>query len=237
LDGKCLDRTLLCDGIRHCSKGEDETYPDCIRKKIERQFLEQYFILISLIVSSVGTTIPTTVTPIPFTEGTTVVSTTTEPSCEMQSALINDRFISKPEFSTPIIGSISDLNAGEKGIDFVVNTASTPVTIILPLKQNIKIKNFVKIQILRPSNVNRFRLTFLNQQKQSIGQYQILSTDSKQSLASPTIDQFPIKTKYFKEIQFIKIEILDTDDNQPPKHVTLLFQACFKQTKIPQIGK
>jgi hypothetical protein len=154
----------------------------------------------------------------------------------MQSALINDRFISKPEFSTPIIGSISDLNAGEKGIDFVVNTASTAVTIILPLKQNIKIKNFVKIQILRPSNVNRFRLTFLNQQKQPIGQYQILSTDTKQSLASPTIDQFPIKTKYFKELQFIKIEILDTDDNQPPKHVTLLFQACFKQTKIPQIG-
>jgi hypothetical protein len=155
----------------------------------------------------------------------------------MQSALINDRFISQPEFSTPIIGSISDLNSGEKGIDFVVNTPSTVVTIILPLKQNVKIKNFVKIQILRPSNVNRFRLTFLNKQKQPIGQYQILSTDSKHLLTSPTIDQFPIKTKYFSEIRFIKLEILDTDDDQPPKHVTLLLQACFKQTKIPQQGK
>jgi len=169
-------------------------------------------------------------------KGTTVVSTTTKPSCEMQSALINDRFISKPEFSTPIIGSISDLNPGEKGIDFMVNTPSTVVTIILPLKQNIRIINFVKIQILRPSNVNRFQLIFLNKQKQSIGQYKILSMDSKQSLTSPTIDKFPIKTQFLKEIRYLKIEILDTNDNQPPKQVTLLFQACFKQTKISQIS-
>ncbi len=160
-----------------------------------------------------------------------------EPTCEIQSALVNDRFISKPEFSTPIIGSISDLNPNEKGIDFVVNTPSTPVSIILPLKQNVIIINLVKFQILRPSNVNQFRLTFLNKQKQPIGEYQILSTDSQQSSASPTINKFPIKTKFFKEIRFLKIEILDTDDNRPPKHVTLLFQACFKQTKILEQSK
>jgi hypothetical protein len=168
---------------------------------------------------------------------TTTESTTIEPSCEIQSALINDRFISKPEFSTPIIGSISDLNPGGKGIDFVVNTPSTAVTMLLPLKSNVRIKKLVKFQILQPSNVNRFRLTFLNKQNQPIGQYQILSTDSKQSFASPTIDQFPITTNFFKDIRVLKIEILDTVDDRPPKQVTLLFQACFKQTQLPSEGK
>lgn len=125
------------------------------------------------------------------------------------------------------------MNPDGEGIDFVVNTPSTTVTIILPLKQNVKITNFVKFQILRPSNVNRFRLTFLNKQRKTIGQHQILSTDVQQSSQSPTIIKFPIKTSFFKEIQYLKIDLLDTDDNQPPKHVTFLFQACFKQTIIP----
>lgn len=168
---------------------------------------------------------------------TTIGSTTAKPTCDIQSALINDQFISHPEFSTPILGSMSDLNAGGKGIDFVVNTPSTAVTIILPLKDNVILINLVKFQLLRPSNVNQFRLTFLNKQKQPIGQYQILSTDSKQSSTSPTIDQFPIETNLFKKIRFVKIDILDTDDNRPPKQVTILFQACFKQTKTSQPSK
>ncbi len=168
---------------------------------------------------------------------TTIGSTTAKPTCDIQSALINDRYISHPEFSTPILGSMSDLNPGGKGIDFVVNTPSTAVTIILPLKDNVILINLVKFQLLRPSNVNQFRLTFLNKQKQPIGQYQILSTDSKQSSTSPTIDQFPIETNLFKKIRFVKIDILDTDDNRPPKRVTILFQACFKQTKTSQPSK
>ncbi|CAF2561121.1 unnamed protein product [Rotaria sp. Silwood2] len=235
LDGKCLNKDFLCDGMRHCSKGEDETHPDCI---------------------SLTTTISTNTIPMPFTtsitttpgpsttsilgttliplEKVTVTPTTTEPTCEIQSALINDQFISKPEFSTPIIGSISDLNPGNKGIEFLVNTPSNVVTIILPLKQNTTIINLIKFQILRPSNVNRFQLTFLDKQRQPIGQYKILSTDSKRSLTSPTIDKFPIEKNLFKKIRLLKLEILDTNDNQPPKHVTLLLRACFKQTKIPK---
>ncbi|CAF4035900.1 unnamed protein product, partial [Rotaria sp. Silwood2] len=235
LDGKCLNKDFLCDGMRHCSKGEDETHPDCI---------------------SLTTTISTNTIPMPFTtsitttpgpsttsilgttliplEKVTVTPTTTEPTCEIQSALINDQFISKPEFSTPIIGSISDLNPGNKGIEFLVNTPSNVVTIILPLKQNTTIINLIKFQILRPSNVNRFQLTFLDKQRQPIGQYKILSTDSKRSLTSPTIDKFPIEKNLFKKIRLLKLEILDTNDNRPPKHVTLLLRACFKQTKIPK---
>ncbi len=171
------------------------------------------------------------------TKRTTGISTTTAPTCEISSALINDRFLSKPEFSTPITGSISDMNLDEKGIDFVVNTPSTAVTMLLPLKENIIITNLVKFQIPRPSNVNRFRLTFLNKQKQPIGGYHILSTDSTKLSISPTIDKFPIKTNLFKTIRSLKIEILDTDDNHPPKQVTFLFQACFKQTKIPSTSK
>ncbi|CAF0885223.1 unnamed protein product [Rotaria sp. Silwood1] len=248
LDGKCLNKTLVCDGIQHCSKGEDETHPDCI--------------LLTPTVSTNTATMPTTVTPgtpifitigtsttfepstttivgtpIIVVEKTNVTTTPTQPTCEIQSALMNDSFISEPEFSTPINGSISDLNPGNKGIDFLVNTSSTAVTMILPLKQNIIITNLIKFQILRPSNVNRFQLTFLNKLRQPVGQYKILSTDSKQRLISPTIDKFPIEKSLLKKIRLLKIEIVDTDDNQPPKHVTLLFQACFKQTKIPRESK
>jgi hypothetical protein len=143
----------------------------------------------------------------------------------------------KPKFSTPIIGSISDLSPGKKGIDFIVMTPSTTINIGIPLKKNIIITNLIKLQILRPSNVNRFRLTFLNKQNQPMGQYQILSTDSKQSSISPTIDVFPIKNNLLKKIRSLQIEIVDTDDNRSPKHVTILFQACFKQTKIPVQSK
>jgi hypothetical protein len=198
--------------------------------------------------STVGTSAPsTTGTSTPFTteivgapaptQSTTVAPTTAEPTCEIPSALVNDRFISEPEFSTPIIGSVSDLNFGDKGVDFVVNTSSTVVTIVLPLEENIIITNLIKFQILRPSNVNRFRLIFLDKQNQPIGQDQILSTDSKQLSTSPTVDKFPIETNLFKTIQSLKIEILDTDDNQSPKQVTILFQACFKQTEIPTTSK
>ncbi|CAF0896589.1 unnamed protein product [Rotaria sordida] len=249
LDGKCLNRTFLCDGIRHCSKGDDETHPDCL----------------PLTTTTVSTHIPimgikfTTTTPMPFTTGTITtsvpsttgifvtplipridskhISTTPEPTCDIQSALIDDRYISKPEFSTPIIGSISDLNPGKKGIEFLVNTPSTIVTIILPLKPNTKIKKLIKFQILRPSNINRFQLIFLNKQRQPIGQYKILSTDSKQSLLSPIINKFPIQETLLQQIRLFKLEILDTNDNRPPKNVTLLFQACFKQTKIPKKKK
>lgn len=119
----------------------------------------------------------------------------------------------------------------------MVNTHSTAVTMILPLKENVRIIKLVKIQILRPSNVNRFRLTLLNKQKRPMGQYKILSSDSNQSSISPTIDLLPIKTNLFPKIRFIKIEILDTDDDRAPKRVSLLFQACFKQTKAPQKSK
>ncbi len=192
-----------------------------VNKSINNLSNKSYLIVVSTTPSS--TTIP--------------VPITTKSICDIQSALINDRFISQPEFSTPILGSSFDLNPGEKGIDFVVNTPSMAVTIILPLKDNVILTNLVKFELLRPSNVNRFRLTFLNKQKQPIGQYQILSTDSKQLSTSPTIDQFPIKTNLFKKIRFVKIDILDTDDNHPPKQVTVLFRACFKQTKISQPSK
>jgi hypothetical protein len=184
-----------------------------------------------------STTTPAPITTTTTTEPTTISSTTPKPSCDIQSALIDDQFISRPEFSTPIEGSVSDLNPDGKGINFVVNTPSTAVTIILPLNENFILTNLVEFQLPRPSNINRFRLTFLNKQKQPIGHYQILSTDSKQSSTSPTINQFPIEANLLKKIRFVKVDILDTDDNHPPKHVTILFRACFKQTKISPPSK
>lgn len=161
------------------------------------------------------------------------MATTTVPTCTIQAALFDDQFISKPEFSTPIIGSISDLNPGGKGIDFVITGQSNTVNIILPLQQNVTIERLVKVQILQPSNVNRFRLTFLNQQKENIGQVKPVSTDSKQTTVSPKITTFPIQANLLKKLRSLKIEILDTNDKRPPTRVTILFQACFKQTKPP----
>ena len=175
-------------------------------------------------------------TPTSSTEGTTAIPTTTEPICKIQTALMNDRFISKPEFSTPIIGLVSDLNPSGKGIEFVVKTSSTSVNIILPLKNNVIITNFTKLQILRRSNVNQFCLTFLDKQRQPINQYKIFSTNSQQSLIPPTINEFPIKTSLFRKIRFLRIDILDTNDNRPPKHVTLLVQACFKRIPSKSIS-
>ena len=184
----------------------------------------------STIVPSTTETIATSISP---TTGTTVISTTTQPKCDIESALVDDRFLSKPKFSTPIIGAISDLNPDGKGIDFMVITPSTSISIVLPLKQNTVITNLNKLQILRPSNVNRFQLTFLNKQNKLMGQYRILSTDSTQLSTSPTIDVFPIEKNLLRKIRSLKIEILDTNNNHPPKHVTILFQACFKQREIP----
>lgn len=175
--------------------------------------------------------VTTTTTPMPTTTPEKTVSNGTEKVCSAQSALIDDQFLSKPEFSTPIRGSISSLNPGAKGVDFLVNTPSTTVTIILPLKAKVRISELVKFQIPRPSNVNRFRLTFLNKQRKPLGPYKILSSNSNQSSVSPTIEEFPLKANRLQEIRFIKVEILDTDDDLPPKRVTLLFEACFKKTE------
>lgn len=148
---------------------------------------------------------------------------------------MDDRFVSEPEFSTPIFGKITELNPNGKGIDFIVYTPATRVTMILPLKPHVKLTDLVKVQILRPSNVNRFRLTFLNRHRQPVGHYQILSSNSQQSSSdSPTIGHYSIEKIFINHIQFIQIDILDTDDNRAPKRVTLLFQACFKQTQFPQ---
>ena len=70
-----------------------------------------------------------------------------------------------------------------------------------------------------------------------MGQYKILSSDSKQSSTSPTIDLFLINKNLLPKIRFVKIEILDTDDDRAPKRVFILFQACFKQTKTPPKSK
>lgn len=150
---------------------------------------------------------------------------------------MDDKYLSRPEVSTPIIGSVSDMNPGNKGVDFVVNNSLNFVTIILPLQQTIRIERLVKLQILRPSNINRFRLTFLDKHRRPVGQYQILSTDGKQLSIPPTIDNFPIQVNLLKKIRFLKLDSLDTNDNGPPKRVIISFQACFKKTKAPNISK
>ncbi|CAF2077019.1 unnamed protein product [Rotaria magnacalcarata] len=228
LDGKCLNISFLCDGTRHCLRGEDETHPDCTSSTTKATVSSSS---ITSTMSPIAGSVPT------LTLGTFITPTTPTRSvlltCAMQATIMDDRFLSKPEFSTPIIGSISDMNPGGNGIGFVVNNPSTAVIITLPLQQNITIQHLVKFEILRPSNVNRFELTFLNKHRQPVGQYKILSTDGKRKLTSPTIDTFPIEAYLLKHIRFLKIEILDTNHDRSPKNVTLLFQACFKQTGKP----
>lgn len=168
---------------------------------------------------------------------TTVGYATEKPACSVESARINDQYISKPEFSTDIHGLISELNEGGKGVDFLVTTPSTTVSILLPLKTKVRITKLAKLQILRPSNVNQFRLTLLNKQRKPVGPYRILSSRSNESSISPTIIEFPLKANLFSKIRFVKIDILDTDDDQPPRRVSLLFEACFEQLKTTPESK
>ncbi|CAM4908393.1 unnamed protein product [Rotaria socialis] len=228
LDGKCLNINFLCDGIQHCLKGEDETHPDCTSSTTKTTVSHGST---TSTMSPIAGILPTLTIDV-FTTPTTPIWSASL-ACALQATIMDDRFLSTPEFSTPIIGSISDMNPGGNGIGFVVNNPATTVIITLPLQQHIIIKQLVKFEILRPSNVNRFQLTFLNKNRQPVGRYKILSTDGKLKLTSPTVDTFPIEASLLKHIRFFKIEILDTNDNRPPKNVTLLFQACFKQTGKP----
>lgn len=174
------------------------------------------------------TPMPTTTTPTPILLRKTV-SNGTEKVCSEQPALMDDQYLAKPEFSTPIRGLISGLNPNAKGVDFPADTPSTTVTILLPLKPKVRISELVKFQIPRPSNVNRFRLTFLNKQRKPLSPYKILSSYSNDSSVSPTIEEFPLKINRLREIRFIEVEILDTEDDQTPKRVTVVFEACFKK--------
>lgn len=162
---------------------------------------------------------------------------TEEPACSVESALVDDQYISKPEFSTAIRGSVSNLNTGSKGVDFLVNDPSTTVSIILPLKPNVRITKLAKLQILRPSNVNQFRLALLNKQRKSLGQYRILSSKTNDSSVSPTITEFPLKDNLYPKIRFVQIDILETDDDRSPKRVSLLFEACFEKIETTPESK
>ena len=224
-DGKCLNRTLLCDGIRHCLKGEDETHPDCMG--LSTQTVSP----LTTFTSAAPTTV-TTGTPESSTDSTAPTT-----MCDKQTALVDDRFIGKPAFSTPIVGSVAALNPGRQGIDFVPSTPATAVIVTLPLKKNTTIVKLARLQILRPSNVQRFQVTFLNRKSQPIGQYQIVSTDSQDASVSPTIDAFPLQSSVLAEIRALRIQILSTTDERPPKQVTILFEACFEQTQSPVKGK
>jgi hypothetical protein len=160
-----------------------------------------------------------------------------QPTCKSRMVRINDQFMGKPDVSTSYLGSISDLNPDGKGIDFTPSTSSTPIIIVLPFKVNTTIIDFVRIEIPRPSNVQRFHVTFLDRNRRSLGPYQILSTNAIDSSISPIINRFPLDRNIFARMRAVKITILDTNDDQAPKQVTIEIQACLKKSKTPKKSK
>lgn len=156
----------------------------------------------------------------------------TEPICESELILLNDRYMKKPEISVPFIGSLASLNPDANGIRFKPSTSSTPISLILKFKSNIIIEQLVQLEIPRPSNVNRFQVNFLDRYRRVIGRYGIVSTKSDNLFVSPLINRFPLTKEQTKKIRAVKIVLLDTDDDRSPDRVTIRMIGCVKKKKI-----
>lgn len=156
----------------------------------------------------------------------------TEPICESELILLNDLYIKKPEISVPFIGSLASLNPDANGIRFKPSTSSTPISIVLKFKPNIIIEQLVKLEIPRPSNVNRFQVNFLDRYRRAIGRYGIVSSKSDNLFVSPLINRFPLTKEQTKKIRAVKFVLLDTDDDRSPDRVTIRMIGCVKKKKI-----
>ena len=159
----------------------------------------------------------------------------TDLPCRPEPVRFGGKMFPRVKFSTPINGSQTDLNPNNNGISFLPESPSTPITMLLKLNKQYRILELAKIEIPRPSSVDRFQVTFLDRNRKRVGSFRILSTDGRNSSLSPLINRFPMKKKLWKKVRYLKVQILDTSNGKAPVKVTLILKGCFE--KKPQPGK